>query len=721
MNLRLICILTVMAASAPAQGPEFVLRDGSRIGTGLSSYDDARQRLVQVGRQGETREFDGATYLQRPGIGPRLIGSMVYRSVAQRTMAYGLVLDDATLAFETGTWEYDGFEWQEIPSAALPATTHAQAMAYDRARDRVVLFGGSTQSGTLSGETFEWDGASWTVRATSGPPGRAQPTMTYDANRGVCVMFGGQISGTGPVDEHWEWDGTNWTRRTFAQSPPARRSAMMGFDRARNVTVLYGGVGITTGATDELWEFDGTNWQQVPYTTGTGPGQRLEGDMVFDSGSGTMLVIPALYAGQQQEVWSWDGAAWQLVTSKPAVATQSVYSRCAADPIGGGALLFGSLFGSATWFYANGAWSWIGPQGPTARIEPTLWSDGTQTWMFGGVGNFASTALDETWRWNGSAWQLLATASAPSPRGNASAAYDSMRGETVLFGGTSVWSPADTWTFDGSNWQQRNPANMPPARRDPGMAYDSVRDRIVMFGGTGVFGPRNDTWEWHGATANWMQVTTAQSPPAFNSAAMIFDPTTNRILMTQARETSSLTSTISQAWSYDGSNWTSIPLQNPPVVDDKHALIREPSTGAILIVDSTAVFELVDQPARVKQLGAGCGTPAPMLAARDQPTVGNALFGLDVLTDAGNSPVVIGASDNTVQQQVLGCTVYLGAPLVTVTDTTNGAGFLTRDLLLPNQPTLLGTTWHFQAISLQAAAPMGIAFSPGLGIVIGTP
>jgi hypothetical protein len=64
-------------------------------------------------------------------------------------------------------------------------------MTYDSVNNRAVLFGGSTLSNRM-GDTWEWNGTSWTQRSTSGPAAREGASMAFDSNRGVSVLFGGQ-------------------------------------------------------------------------------------------------------------------------------------------------------------------------------------------------------------------------------------------------------------------------------------------------------------------------------------------------------------------------------------------------------------------------------------------------------------------------------------------------------------------------------------------------
>ncbi len=90
-----------------------------------------------------------------------------------------------------------------------PAPRAWHAMAYDSARGRVVLFGGNyANTNTFYGDTWEWDGATWTLRTTTGPAPRQEHAMAYDSARGVTVLFGGWS-----FSDTWEWDGASWTQR----------------------------------------------------------------------------------------------------------------------------------------------------------------------------------------------------------------------------------------------------------------------------------------------------------------------------------------------------------------------------------------------------------------------------------------------------------------------------------------------------------------------------
>ena len=65
------------------------------------------------------------------------------------------------------TWSFDGYNWARYPLEVRPPARSGHALVYDKARSVVVLFGGcgngeSACTGTRYGDTWTFDGASWT-------------------------------------------------------------------------------------------------------------------------------------------------------------------------------------------------------------------------------------------------------------------------------------------------------------------------------------------------------------------------------------------------------------------------------------------------------------------------------------------------------------------------------------------------------------------------------
>jgi Dockerin type I domain len=98
------------------------------------------------------------------------------------------------------TWTWDGTVWTQVATTG-PEARFGMGMAYDSARHRTVLFGGESLSGpefVEFGDTWEWDGVRWTQVASTGPSAREANAMAYDKARGKAVIFGGDT---------WEWMG----------------------------------------------------------------------------------------------------------------------------------------------------------------------------------------------------------------------------------------------------------------------------------------------------------------------------------------------------------------------------------------------------------------------------------------------------------------------------------------------------------------------------------
>ncbi len=98
-----------------------------------------------------------------------------------------------------------------------PTARIGHASAYDSLQDRMVVFGGSFgSSGPFDDETWQWDGASWTMicnyAGCGGPTARAGHAMVFDSARQRAVLFGGALGYFGTYyGETWEWDGASWT------------------------------------------------------------------------------------------------------------------------------------------------------------------------------------------------------------------------------------------------------------------------------------------------------------------------------------------------------------------------------------------------------------------------------------------------------------------------------------------------------------------------------
>jgi hypothetical protein len=165
---------------------------------------------------------------------------MAYDAARQRLVLFG----GSTIAsgFTGDTWEWDGVSWAQRNPAASPSPRDFHAMAYDAARQRVVLFGGVARSFPALQDTWEWDGVSWAQRnPAASPPARSDHALAYDATRQRVVLFGGVGSNEHPLGDTWEWDGANWAPGNHAASPAPRGRHALAYDATRQRVVLFGG------------------------------------------------------------------------------------------------------------------------------------------------------------------------------------------------------------------------------------------------------------------------------------------------------------------------------------------------------------------------------------------------------------------------------------------------------------------------------------------------
>jgi hypothetical protein len=315
-------------------------------------------------------------------------------------------------AIESAFWE------QEHPAVEPPARYQA-AMAFDSARAVSVLFGGT--SSTALGDTWEWNGTTWTQRcmaapcSTTTPSARPGAAMSFDGVAAASILFGGGEPGQEQNDT-WSWNGTAWTPLCNAgpcMPPTARTQATMAFYSGSGAAVLFGG-SVSSGCfgtiyDGDTWTWNGTLWQSS--SPGTSPPARAGAGMVYDPVRDVALLFggsgnyPSTILG---DTWAWNGtkATWtQLCDQAP----------CA---------------------------------GPPARNDLGMAFDAVpgNTVMFGG--NTGGPQLDDTWQWNGTAWTQMGGPAGPGARDQVAMAYDTARARVVLFGGSAGGTAlAETWEY----------------------------------------------------------------------------------------------------------------------------------------------------------------------------------------------------------------------------------------------------------------------------------
>lgn len=267
----------------------------------------------------------------------------------------------------------------------------------------------------------------------------------------------------------------------------------------------------------------------------------------------------------------------------PRVGTATV-----TDPARGVVVLFGGFpLGGAgvddgTWVWNGHAWSVLNPPGatPTSRFNASMAWDAVRqdVLMFGGT-DYATT-YDETWTWDGGRWTRQSPSLSPPARQSAGMAGHVSAGLVVLAGGTTGFTPlADTWVWDGEQWDEAAGDPLPGPRQGMAMAWDPASEQVVLFGGTDGTTTYGDTWVFD-ATLGW-QPLDVTGPPARHTSAMAWDASRGGLVLAHGFDGSR--TQLADAWLWDGAGWTELSdLGGPPALAE-HSLLADPVHGDVFL------------------------------------------------------------------------------------------------------------------------------------------
>jgi hypothetical protein len=223
------------------------------------AYDPVSKKLVLFAANG-TWTWNGSQWtIQHPVQVPSLFKScMATDAAAGELVLFGehVVVANTGKTVSWQTWAWRGGNWVQLPEAVSPQGPDAQVceMTYDEANQDLVLVTASWYAGEFSGaspgETWTFDGTTWTQRETltNTTGGVDFSSMTYDPAYGQVMTYGGfDVShGNAVLTNPWSWNGSTWQQVTLSPAPPARVLAAERYDAATGQLVVFGGVGSTS-------------------------------------------------------------------------------------------------------------------------------------------------------------------------------------------------------------------------------------------------------------------------------------------------------------------------------------------------------------------------------------------------------------------------------------------------------------------------------------------
>ncbi len=222
------------------------------------------------------------------------------------------------------TWHWHGAlrTWEQIVPPISPGPRFGHALAFDAARQKVVLFGGSDENG-ISSETWEYDPAvgNWALVSVVGPSPRRYHAMTYDESIQRVVLFGGEDDGDTPRNDVWVFEGesANWVEASPSGDVPDGRSEHgFTFDPSIGKSVLYGGLNIGGQPLSDTRLLQvmpvgpggyAALWSQCA-DAGGGPGPRFGHALTYDACLGATI----LFSGVPDSAVAYvTGDTWQMV------------------------------------------------------------------------------------------------------------------------------------------------------------------------------------------------------------------------------------------------------------------------------------------------------------------------------------------------------------------------------------------------------------------------
>ncbi|MGA8542781.1 MAG: kelch repeat-containing protein [Thermoplasmata archaeon] len=430
------------------------------------------------------------------------------------------------------SWSFTGGRWTELHPATSPPASWSASISYDALDGCVVLFGGISTTDMALQQTWKYTSGDWSLISSptfppTSPPARFSASMAYDGGDGYVLLYSGlsEPQHAAPIlGDVWTFRDSTWVNLTQNPAPSARYSMAMTWDQKDEFVLLFGGWG-TSGPLADTWKFAEGVWLQL--TPPQSPPARYDASMNYDGNIKDQYVV--LFggigkSGVLRDTWSFVRGEWTNLTPAPVNGTNSPggrYDAAMAYDSGtnaGSVLLFGGQDGagalSDTWLYQNGSWTPDDASpSPSPRADASIAYDaatGTDyLLLFGGIDG--STVLGDTWEYTGEGkWVVVQTATSPSPRYGSGLVYDRADAYALLFGGVNGESVlGDTWEYQHGTWQEVSPPNSPTGRFGAGFAYDSSNSFALLFGGSSSpvanSSVRNDTWGF--STGAWMDIS----------------------------------------------------------------------------------------------------------------------------------------------------------------------------------------------------------------------
>jgi len=240
-------------------------------------------------------DFNNNKWMRMSDGPPRLGHRMAYDAESDRIVMFsGACFRDGRFQDVQETWVYDfnSDTWTEMKPDRSPAARHYYGLVYDTESDRVILWGGFIGKDVLDTKiwTYDFNTNTWLERTNtrlelipeSGPDPRWYQAMAYDEASDKIIVYGGADMGS---DEMWAYgpSGNGWTKLRPSINPGKISRMPMVYVPDAGKLVLFGGQldsrQYTYSDATWLYDFNNDSWTDVTIRHGEYFGQSKPGIM----------------------------------------------------------------------------------------------------------------------------------------------------------------------------------------------------------------------------------------------------------------------------------------------------------------------------------------------------------------------------------------------------------------------------------------------------------
>jgi len=243
----------------------------------------------------------------------RIGQSAIYDPVRDRVLVFGGL--DSAGSVLADVWALslaDPPIWSNLqPPGTAPSARRYHSAIYDPVRDRMLIFGGSNQSGSVFfrdvwslwlSPTPRWEQI---LPAGTRPDSRYSHSAIYDPVRDRMIVFSGGGFATNDVWALSLGDTPSWTLLDPSGTLPLERQGHTAlYDPVADRMIVFGGDALTQKLND-VWQLALTNlpaWALVSLP-GDSPSQRVYHSAVYDSASRRMVVFGG-YPNVNDPTWA---------------------------------------------------------------------------------------------------------------------------------------------------------------------------------------------------------------------------------------------------------------------------------------------------------------------------------------------------------------------------------------------------------------------------------